>query len=227
MDLSDQQINEARLRAERIIAKDYRRDDVTWLILFLRDYNCYSIRDLGDFVAHGNRNPKKGVTCKHVAEQILGLRAHLKQSTPVTVSTIFNSDGLINDMCQALLKAGVISANKVTQFLNFRNFLSIYAISCMHNSILSLGKNDKSRLTAAFSGKSDGNELEVYQTFQIELGRNIFCRTRVLSTSLNAIEYCDQKLMDAAIYGNQNNDNPAHWEVPIELTANWKLTQLD
>jgi hypothetical protein len=129
----------------------------------------------------------------------------------------FSDDQLFAEFCDVLRKNLIIYAQDIGALENARAFIALYAITCMHGSVIQFDGDMRAELLAGFANRDRLLEVKVQIRFD-DMPKPILAPICMFLTSLQPDAYCEPALL--SFQGEWLLDV---WSKPIEINAYGKL----
>jgi hypothetical protein len=133
----------------------------------------------------------------------------------------FTSDQLFSEFKEVLIRNGIVERGEAEALTNAKAFLTLYALAVMHGSSIVLEGGQRARLFAGYANRGRHLEIKIEIVFN-ELGKPVMMPICLFLTDLRPEDHCDPSLL--------THDDPIlvdHWQVPIEVGPNGRLTQIN
>jgi hypothetical protein len=129
----------------------------------------------------------------------------------------FNDDQLFDEFCQVTSKNGIISEADIALLASAKAFITLYAIACMHGSVIKFDGDTRGELLAGFSNRYGLLEVKVQIRFD-DAPKPILTPICMFLTSLAPEGHCEPGLLTL-----EGEWLPHVWSKPIEINADGKL----
>lgn len=129
----------------------------------------------------------------------------------------FNDDQLFSEFCEVMRKNAIIDVGDVSALENVRAFITLYAITCMHGSVIQFDGDMRGELLAGFANRDRLLEVKVQIRFD-DMPKPILAPICMFLTSLQPDVHCEPALLSF-----QGDWLPGVWSKPIEINARGKL----
>lgn len=129
----------------------------------------------------------------------------------------FNDGQLLSEFCEVMRKNAIIDAGDVSALENVRAFITLYAITCMHGSVIQFDGDMRGELLAGFANRDRLLEVKVQIRFD-DMPKPILAPICMFLTSLQPDAHCEPALL---LF--QGEWLPGVWSKPIEINARGKL----
>lgn len=129
----------------------------------------------------------------------------------------FTDDQLFKEFGHVLLQNSIIERHETATLDEARAFLTLYAISRMHGSQITLGDGMKGEVLAGFANRERRLEVKVMITF-LDAPKPITAPICMFLSSLQPEAHCEPALLDKGNIGLPNA-----WDEPIEVGDTGKL----
>lgn len=133
----------------------------------------------------------------------------------------FTSDQLFAEFKEVLTRNGIVAKADAEGLDNTKAFLSLYALTVMHGSMVVLESGEKAQLFAGFANRERRLEVKVEIVFN-ELGKPLMAPVCLFLTDLGADEHCDLDLATSTDLILANN-----WNFPIDVSAENQLIRIN
>jgi hypothetical protein len=127
----------------------------------------------------------------------------------------FDSSRLFADFVATIRSHGLLQKSEEREFAGLNPFITLFAVSIMHNSVIRMEDSEPIRLAIYPNIPRIGVSAQV-RTPNLPDNRTVIMSTPIFSTDLNAEDHCAKELLEL----------PYPWECYVEVTQNALLERL-
>ncbi|OCK53918.1 hypothetical protein LMTR3_22255 [Bradyrhizobium sp. LMTR 3] len=129
----------------------------------------------------------------------------------------FNDNQLFDEFCEVSRKNGIIADADIASLASAKVFITLYAITCMHGSVIQFDNDTRGELLAGFSNRHGLLEVKVQIRFD-DAPKPILAPVCMFLTTLKPENHREGTLLSL-----EGESLPHVWHKPIEINANGRL----
>lgn len=129
----------------------------------------------------------------------------------------FNDEQLFDEFCEVTRKNAIVAQTDVAALASAKTFITLYAITCMHGSVIQFDSDTRGELLAGFSNRHRLLEVKVQIRFD-DMPKPILSPVCMFLTALQPDAHCEPALLSF-----QGEWLPDVWSKPIEINDQGRL----